>query len=625
MKRLVMRYCLFFGLCLLSGWLLLQLYACGSAGMPADPAGQPALESGVQPYAGALPGGAAAKLPPLPDPEAVAVPRTSSYANVVYYDGNAIYESSDDCIFSGDSIVIPSGEDALGYALYAFNTGGYDPDKLEVGLNVSANGAAWVGVSDYVMNTWRFNGPYTAPATIDLNGFGYLSGVGQFSVIVMAFDGVAVTCDYLVLTYENGISADYSVSGRVLDEHDAPIGGATVTASPGFFEGVTDAQGYYYLYLDAVGDYTLTPSSLDDYQFTPDSMPVSVDGHEIGADFTGTRTDVIGRVATAEGAGVAGVTLQLNPGGMLAASGADGSFMFRNVAAGMYAVEPQLAGYTFEPVGRNVEVTSEDYTSCDFEATGGAPTYAIRGRIALADDTPVSNVTVVLSPSYRIAYTDASGNYAFFGVGNGSYSVEPHLGFYTFAPVSRSVVVADASAINQDFTATEPPPLYEVHGKVRDDEHANQGIPNIRVTIEPMSPGGPDPLTQYSDHNGDFSFMVPDGGYIVSASKLDYEFASPSVTVSGAGQTVDVAGHFVNGATWNSFVREYVSNYCIQCHRPDSGTAVDPYLRNYSEAKAAGSSSNFRVQNNTMPPGFTNLPLYQEYFQEWKDNGYPEE
>jgi hypothetical protein len=547
-------------------------------------------------------------------------PRTPSYSNVIYYNGNAIYDSSAGCLFAGNSVVLPAGPGALEYAMYAFNTSGYAPAQLEVGLATGNGSTAWVGVSNYVANTWQFYGPFTSAASIDFNGFGYLSGGGQFYALVVAYNSSTVTDNYLVLTYDNAVSADFSIAGTVRDEHGAPIGGAHVSLDPEFTEVVTNAQGEYFVPCSAAGSYTVTPSSLDGYSFTPLNATLSVTGHETGVDFAGDRVDVQGRITTAAGAGVAGVNLTLDPGGHTALSGADGSYEFRNVSPGNYTVAPLLAGYTFQPLGRNIAVAVVDYTGADFTATGGAPTWAIRGTVALSSSVGVSGVTLVLSPGYRIATTDANGDYAFYGLGDGTYHLAPHFGFYTFTPVQSTVIIDGANMNAQDFTATPPPPQYTISGVLKDTNH-NEGIPNAKVNV---IHNGDELFYVYTDNSGIYSFNVPDGNYLVIPQKAYYVMSSPFINVVGAGQTLNLTGYLVNGATWDSFANEFTSNRCVTCHRPDSATAAAPNLRTYAEVKAAGVGCNNRVQGDTMPPSGGNLALYQKYFLEWKNNGFPE-
>lgn len=601
---------------------LLTLAACGQSASRLGQAlpGQNALPAAGA-GGGALPGapGVAPPLSALPMTDAP--PRTVSFTNLIYYAGNGIYSSSGGAVFSGDSISLLSTLTSLEYALYSFNPSGYQPQHLDIGIRPGTNSGAWVGVSDYANHKWKFYGPYSAPAAIDLPLGNYLSPLGSCYVVLIASGGASVTNDYIMLQYENAVDAQFSISGHIQDEHGAPLGGVQVSADPGFNQVTTDAAGDYFLVVAAAGDYTVTPSSFSGYSFVPVSSLVSVAGAETGTDFTASRVDVLGRVATSEGAGVPGVLLTLTPGGSTATTGADGSYIFPAVADGLTTVEPLLAGYTFEPAGHNFTVAGTDVAGQDFTATGGAPTYTIRGKIALADTTPVADVIVVLNPGFRIAKTDASGLYAFFGLGNASYTLDPVLGLYTFTPNTRNAIIDNANLNNEDFVATPPPPTYVVSGKVKHTVY-NLGIPAVTLKLDATF--GPYSFLAYSDNNGNFSFpAVLSGKYYLKGSRPGFSFINTAVYVTNADCTSDLNGT-CPPVTWDSFIAAFVSDSCLQCHRPDAAVPVDPMLNTYTLAKTWGSASNARIQAGTMPPS-GNLPeLYKRLFKEWHDNGYPE-
>src|SRR5262245_58264061 len=113
---------------------VIALAACAGQRSAVDN-GLPAPASGN--IAGAPPTDA---LPELPPQQPVDVNRQGSFTNVRAYYGNGIFQSSGDNIFAGRSIVmISTPPDGLHWAEYAFsNLGGYQPSKLELGLDVSA-------------------------------------------------------------------------------------------------------------------------------------------------------------------------------------------------------------------------------------------------------------------------------------------------------------------------------------------------------------------------------------------------------------------------------------------------------------------------------------------------------
>ncbi|MCC7479324.1 hypothetical protein IT575_12830 [bacterium] len=562
-------------------------------------------------------------LPPLPR-ERVDAPRQSSYVVSAYYDGLGAFSSSAGSFIAGNSLVIPASPDSLGYAVYAFNTNGFNPSKLEVALRVSSNDRCWVAIGDYGLKAWRFYGPYSSSTVINLGANRFLSDGGQFFAAVVPTPGAEVSCDYLVLSYENALQAPFSISGTVTDEHGDPVGGVRVLSDPEFVEVSSDAAGKYYLPLSSAGTFFLSPSSTAGYNLSPLSPTVEVDGHESGVNFSASRVDVRGRIVTSSGDSLSGVTLTLQPGGLLAMSGADGVFEFQAVAAGASTVEAQLAGYTFEPLGFNIVVGSSDFELDDFIATGGAPTFAVRGRVINAlNGNGAAGITLLLNPGNRQAVTAADGNYAFFGIGNGSYSIEPRFSLNTFSPESRTVVVSDASSVGNDFFSTPPPVTYQLSGDLIDGNYALP-IAGAVVRIARQQSGKLlDVAEMVTGADGRFSFNVPNGTYYILPEKSYYKFQSPAWKIENDDYDYIVAGTLYNDVTWQSFIEGYVYNNCIQCHRPDASVPATPYLRTYQEVITSGTLCNTTVQADAMPPQGGNPELFQRYWTEWTNNNYP--
>jgi hypothetical protein len=83
---------------------------------------------------------------------------------------------------------------------------------------------------------------------------------------------------------------------------------------------------------------------------------------------------------------------------------------------------------------------------------GGIPTYSISGTVSGA---VLQGVTIALSGSASATTTtDASGNYSFTGLANGSYMVTPSLTGYIFSPTTISVTVSSANSTGNNFTTT---------------------------------------------------------------------------------------------------------------------------------------------------------------------------
>lgn len=91
---------------------------------------------------------------------------------------------------------------------------------------------------------------------------------------------------------------------------------------------------------------------------------------------------------------------------------------------------------------------------------GGGPiavTYGISGQATLAG-AGLSGVTMALSGvSSGNAITDASGNYTFTGLDNGSYTITPSKTGFTFSPTSSPQTVSGANITGVNFIATATP------------------------------------------------------------------------------------------------------------------------------------------------------------------------
>jgi serine protease len=80
------------------------------------------------------------------------------------------------------------------------------------------------------------------------------------------------------------------------------------------------------------------------------------------------------------------------------------------------------------------------------------PTYSISGTITTSAGTAIPGV--IVSTGSATATTNSSGAYTLSGLSNGTYTLTPSLGGYTFSPASRSVTVNGADVAGQDFTGT---------------------------------------------------------------------------------------------------------------------------------------------------------------------------
>ncbi|MBI2851482.1 MAG: carboxypeptidase regulatory-like domain-containing protein [Chloroflexi bacterium] len=161
--------------------------------------------------------------------------------------------------------------------------------------------------------------------------------------------------------------------------------------------------------------------------------------------------------------------------------------------------------------------------------------YAISGKVTQGA-TPLTDVTVTLSGAAgKTAATDASGNYRFSGLLNGSYTVTPSLEGFTFDPASIAVTVSGASVPDQDFAATQAEGFYVVSGSVISSRGAVP-IPDATVTLT-----GDAQKTITTDVNGNYRFYaLPAGRYTITVSHMSYQFSpvERGVTVSNSNARV---------------------------------------------------------------------------------------
>ncbi|MFH1447022.1 MAG: carboxypeptidase-like regulatory domain-containing protein, partial [Chloroflexota bacterium] len=86
---------------------------------------------------------------------------------------------------------------------------------------------------------------------------------------------------------------------------------------------------------------------------------------------------------------------------------------------------------------------------------GGGSTYSISGAVTGADLAGLAGVTINLTGAATASTTtDASGNFTFSGLADGTYTVTPVKEGFTFTPPSLEKVVKGASVTGANFVAT---------------------------------------------------------------------------------------------------------------------------------------------------------------------------
>ncbi len=289
--------------------------------------------------------------------------------------------------------------------------------------------------------------------------------------------------DALVNNWSASSGSTYSISGTITLSGSGLSG---VAVAAGSATATTNSAGAYTIAGLADGSYAVTPSK-SGYSFSPTSLSVTVNGANVsGKNFTATASS--GDVALTSGAGL---------NGTISGSSANASWNYYtiNVPSGATNLTVTLTNLTNDAdlydsstgthpttstyTGRswNSGTTSESLSQSNPAAgtwsigvtnyatgsinytvkatvTGGSggTTYSISGTVSGAT---ASGVAMSLSGAASgNATTDASGNYTFSGVPDGSYTVIPSKSGYTFTPASISVTISGANQTGKNFTAT---------------------------------------------------------------------------------------------------------------------------------------------------------------------------
>jgi RHS repeat-associated protein len=166
------------------------------------------------------------------------------------------------------------------------------------------------------------------------------------------------------------------------------------------------------------------------------------------------------------------------------------------------------------------------------QATG----YSIAGAIS---GTGAAGTTLTLSGAASLTtQPDASGNYSFSGLADGTYTVTPvGTGGITFSPASQTVTINRGHALGINFTATIP--TYTISGTI-------SGGHGDSVALS-----GAATATATADSSGNYSFTgLANGNYVVTPGTVGY-------TISPASQSVTISGENIPGVNFTGTALTY--------------------------------------------------------------------
>ena len=343
-----------------------------------------------------------------------------------------------------------------------------------------------------------------------------------------------------VLPASGGGGSTFGISGTISPQSSGS--GALVTLSGAANATVNaDTSGNYSFSGLANGSYTVTPSKAG-FTFSPASQPANVNGANVsGINFTGTAQtwsisgtispSVVGSGATVVLSGASSATVTAD---------ASGNYSFSGLANGSYTVTPSKSGFTFSPASQPANVNGANVSGINF--TGTAQTWSISGTIS--PSAAGSGATVVLSGAAGAMVTvDASGNYSFNGLANGSYTVTPNKTGFSFSPPSTTVNVSGANTTGVNFTASATTQTWSVSGVI---------TPTAAGSGATVALTGAATASTTADSSGNFTFAgLSNGSYTVTPSKAGFTFSPASLPANVNGANVSGINFTGAAQTWS--------------------------------------------------------------------------
>jgi hypothetical protein len=330
------------------------------------------------------------------------------------------------------------------------------------------------------------------------------------------------------------------------------------------------------------------------FSFSPSSQGVTINGgSSLAVNFTATALPthtVSGNISPASiGTGTTLTLTATGEGGSNATVTADasGNFTIPGVIDGSYTVTPTKNGATFSPTKQTVTVSGSNVTGINFTATA-IPTWSISGAVSPA--SLGANVTVSLSgTSSATTTTDASGNFSFANLVNGSYTVTPSKTGVTFSPSSQNITVSGANVTGVNFTI----PTWTISGTL--SPASNSSGATVALT-------GTSSASTTADSSGNYTFSgLLNGSYTVTPSKAGFTFTPPNqgVTISNA----NVSGVNFNTQTVSS------TSIAIDVNTPKDQSAASKTVASPTFSTIAGNELLLAFVSTDDPGTGTNITV----------------
>ena len=328
----------------------------------------------------------------------------------------------------------------------------------------------------------------------------------------------------------------FLLAGKVLDESDMPISGATLTLTGAVTAStLTDAQGNFrFLDLPTGGSYAVSVNK-EHYTFSQGSETLSNPLEDVIVEFSGSlnRHRISGRLVRQDGTALSGVTVQLDD--YATTTDSNGYYSFAEVAAGeTYTITPISTDFAFTPASKTFADLGADQTA-DF--SGQSQLISIRGKVSDANGNPLAGVTIDLTGSQSISTTtDASGSFQILNLPmSGTYTVSVSKTHYTFTTSTRSFDHPTQN-VTADFSGSLN--RHSISGRIT--RVNGDGIGGLTVQL------GQTPATSVvTDANGYYSFTALAAGqnYAVAPSSSAFVFTPANKALDDL--AADVTGNFV--------------------------------------------------------------------------------
>ena len=384
----------------------------------------------------------------------------------------------------GATTIASSTADASGnYNFAGLSNGSYTVTPSKTGFNftppfqsVTVNGANQTANFTAAPQTWTVSGTVTPAANGAGSTLSLIQGSSTIGTAIAdasgsyTFPGVSngaytVTPAKSAFSFTplsqsinvsgaNVTSVNFSAAAQTWTIQGTISGGAgaSVTLSRGstiVANTNADSSGNYTLNGVANGMYTVTPGNAG-YIFTPASQIVAVNGAAVtGINFTAAPTWTIqGNISPVSAAAGAIVTLTQSAATVATANTDSGGNFGFDAVNGVYTATPTRSGYSFTPPSQTVTVSGAPVNGISFIASP-LPTYTISGNIANGNGASVTLSGVATASTTA----DASGNFSFGGLSNGSYTVAASKAGFTISPASQQVTVSSIDVPGVNFAA----------------------------------------------------------------------------------------------------------------------------------------------------------------------------